>query len=143
MEHNALTIRTLVAEALQNATKHGFWDTPLEFGTSIALIHSELSEALEEVRKGRPAIYYPCNAGGICCEDDGSAHCGSRVYNSESPEIFCKAKSKKPEGYAIELADAVICIANLCGYMGIDLEEAIKIKMEYNVTRPYLHGKKF
>lgn len=138
-----LTISRLVQEAHQNAVNHGFWDNPPEFGTSVALIHSELSEALEEVRADRPAVYYPCNAGGVCCEDDGSAHCGSRVWNPDTPEIFCKAKSKKPEGYATELADAVIRIADLCGYMGIDLEAVIREKMAYNATRPYKHGKSF
>ena len=33
-----------------NAREKGFWDTPREFGTWIALIHSELSEALEADR---------------------------------------------------------------------------------------------
>lgn len=138
-----MTITDLVKNAHQNAVEHGFWDDPPEFGTSIALIHSELSEALEEVRAGRPAVYHPCNAGGVCCEDDGSAECGSRVWNPNTPEIFCKAKSKKPEGYAIELADAVIRIADLCGYLEIDLEAAIREKMEYNASRPFKHGKKF
>ena len=138
-----MTITRLVQDAHQNAAEHGFWDNPPEFGTCIALIHSELSEALEEVRAGRPALYYPCNAGGVCCEDDGNAHCGSRVWNPETPDIFCKAKSKKPEGYAVELADAVIRIADLCGHLGIDLEAAIREKMEYNATRPYKHGKSF
>ncbi len=144
-----LTINELVKNAHQNAVEHGFWEDPPEFGTAIALIHSELSEALEEVRKGRPAVYYPCNAGGVCCEDDGSASCGSRVWNPETPEVFCKAKSKKAEGYAVELADAMIRIADLWGYLkddvdlGIDLEAVIREKMAYNATRPYKHGKKF
>lgn len=44
-----MEIKTLVAKAHENAVKHGFWEPPLSFGTAIALIHSELSEALEEV----------------------------------------------------------------------------------------------
>lgn len=144
MNSNPLTITTLVQEAHEDAVKHGFWDNPPEFGTSIALIHSELSEALEEVRADRPAKYYPCNAGGMCCEDrDWNATCGSRVWNPETPDIYCKAKSNKPEGWAVELADAVIRIADLCGHEGIDLEAIIREKMEYNATRPYKHGKSF
>lgn len=50
---------------------------------------------------------------------------------------------KKPEGVAVELADAVIRIADLCGHLGIDLEAAIALKMDYNETRPFKHGKRF
>ncbi len=44
---------------------------------------------------------------------------------------------------AVELADAVIRIADLCGHLGIDLEAAIDLKMAYNETRPFKHGKRF
>lgn len=42
-----MNITELVGRAHDNAVKHGFWDPPLNFGTAIALIHSELSEALD------------------------------------------------------------------------------------------------
>ena len=130
MENKPLTVIELVKLAHENAVNHGFWDEPPEFGTSISLIHTELSEALEEVRAGNrirpgeptPAIYY--SGGG---------------YVATAPTVCCI----KPEGYAIELADAVIRIADLCGYMGIDLEAAIREKMAYNTTRPRKHGKRF
>ncbi len=35
-----------------NARAHGWWDESREDGTLIALMHSELSEALEALRKG-------------------------------------------------------------------------------------------
>lgn len=50
--------------------------------------------------------------------------------------------SGKPEGFDIELADCVIRIFDLCGALGIDLEEAIHIKSAYNSTRPHRHGGK-
>ena len=126
-----MTINGLVKEAHENACKHGFWDKAPDFGTSIALIHSELSEALEEMRAGNrirpgnpeiPPVYYSGNG-----------------YVSTKQTECCP----KPEGYATELADAVIRIADLCGAMGIDLEAVIREKMEYNATRPKMHGKKF
>ena len=48
----------------------------------------------------------------------------------------------KPEGELIELADAIIRIADWCGFKGWDLEEALKVKIEYNKTRSYRHGNK-
>lgn len=40
--------------AHDTAISKGFWETPREDGTLIALMHSELSEALEAVRHGNP-----------------------------------------------------------------------------------------
>ena len=125
-----MTISGVVERAHENAVNHGFWEPGPDFGTAIALIHSELSEALEEMRAGNrirpgdpvPMIYY--SGGG---------------YVATSPTKACV----KPEGVAIELADAVIRIADLCGHMGIDLESAVALKMEYNEGRPFKHGKLF
>lgn len=130
MDDKPMTITELVQTAHENAVKHGLWDGKPEFGTSIALIQAELSEALEEVRAGNkirpgketPPVYY--SGGG---------------YVATAPTACCH----KPEGYAVELADAVILIASLCGHMGIDLESVIREKMAYNATRPYKHGKQF
>lgn len=47
-----MKINDLVKAAHENAVEKGFWDNPREFGTLIALIHSELSEALEADRHG-------------------------------------------------------------------------------------------
>ena len=44
----------LMHRAHDNATAKGFWEEPKAFAESIALMHSELSEALEADRAGYP-----------------------------------------------------------------------------------------
>lgn len=112
-------------------------------GELIALIHSELSEALEEFRNGHKAteVYYPKPP-----EQDilDELLADKIITQAEFDKMGGEPKLPKPEGVPIEIADAVIRIADLCGYLGIDLEEAIRIKTEYNKTRATRHGgKKF
>lgn len=49
---------------------------------------------------------------------------------------------KKPEGWGIELADVAIRLLDTAEHYNLDLEELIRIKIEYNKTRPYRHGGK-
>lgn len=49
----------------------------------------------------------------------------------------------KPVGFASELADVVIRVADLCGHLGIDLEDEIRMKSNFNETRPRKHGRGF
>lgn len=58
-----------------------------------------------------------------------------------SPAVYGDPGTK-PEGEAIELADAMIRIADYFGYKGWDLEAAVKMKMKYNATRSNRHGGK-
>jgi NTP pyrophosphatase (non-canonical NTP hydrolase) len=47
-----MSINQLIKEAHETAKSKGWWDKPSETGTLLALIHSEVSEALEADRKG-------------------------------------------------------------------------------------------
>lgn len=47
----------------------------------------------------------------------------------------------KPEGLPSELADIVIRVCDFAGHLGIDLEREIRLKSDFNETRPPKHGR--
>ena len=103
------SINSIVESVHNNAKAHGWWEQKREFGSLLMLIVSELSEAFEEFRNNKAAIYYV----------DG-----------------------KPEGIAIELIDVVLRIMDIFGAEGWDFQNALEIKHQFNITRPYKHGGK-
>lgn len=74
------------------------------------------------------------------------------TIHSEVSEAFEEARNgnmhvyydelSKPEGVPIELVDAMIRIMDYFGHMGWDMDELLRFKYEYNLTRDYRHGGK-
>lgn len=100
-------------EVHQNALDHGFWDEEKDIDEIISLIHSEWSEALEELRAGRPMVWFECkeitNDPSICNPKDKTD-----CLNYETKET-CAYRGKKPEGIAVELIDGCLRIIDLLG----------------------------
>lgn len=114
-------INSFIQECHKTAVDKGFYDNvdPTDerfIGTQIALMHSELSEALEEVRDGNIGMYH-------IMKDIG------------------ETTLMKPEGLVVELVDCIIRIFDLCGALNIDLYRALEEKMDYNNHREYKHGR--
>lgn len=48
---------------------------------------------------------------------------------------------QEPEHYTEELADVIITALSAAGYLGIDIDKAVREKMEINRGREWRHGK--
>lgn len=48
----------------------------------------------------------------------------------------------KPDGIAVEMVDCVIRIFDALESWGVDIEEVLRMKHEFNRSRPYKHGNK-
>lgn len=157
-----MTIAELVARSHALSVEKGWYETWPDSGKpissrinipeKIALIHSEISEALEAYRSDGIRKRCPdCNGSGDCQfgTDEGCWKCRGDGFLEVYADKFERDAEKKeyrlagkPEGLVVELADAVIRIADLCGAFGLDLAAAIEIKHAYNETRPHRHGGK-
>ena len=119
-------LNELSKEIHENAVSHGWWDEPRNLLEIAALCHSEISEAVEEYRAGRPMAYV-------------NKFDGKTVYYESNMESW---GGRKPEGIAVEMADCLIRILDWFGHEGLDADAIVREKMEYNRTRPYKHGKR-
>lgn len=98
-----------------NNVEHGFYEggDAENIDRKMLLSVGELIEAQEELRSGH------------------------------EPEEVYYAESGKPEGFGIELADAIIRILDIAEYAGLDMGALMAEKHLFNVTRPHKHGRAF
>jgi NTP pyrophosphatase (non-canonical NTP hydrolase) len=111
-----MTLKELCEKAHANSRDKGWYDVPHDkrnIGEMLMLIVTEVAEAMEDYRDG---------------------NMWEAIPNEDPPG--------KPTGFVSEIADIVIRIGDLCGYLGIDLDGAVQRKMAYNATRSHRHGGK-
>ncbi|AYQ99271.1 nucleotide pyrophosphohydrolase [Brevibacterium phage Cantare] len=122
-----LTIEALVERAHTNSAKKGFWneftkaeikgdETALRalINEKLLLVVSEITEAMEELRSGH------------------------------TPQEIYKGDAGKPEGFGVEIADALIRMFDLVGGLDLPIGDIISQKMGYNSeSRGHMHGRQF
>lgn len=128
------SLQILVADAYRTASEKGWHSKPTSVGDKLALMHSEISEALEEFRQDGDVrkVYFRHPQSPLLPDREGAIK-----FLGED-----RLKEWKPEGLPVELADVLIRIFDFCGRYGIDLGTAVKIKLQYNKQRSYRHGGK-
>ena len=110
------TLDAWIDKVWTNAESHGFHTTPINIDQRIMLIIGELSEFHEHLRNGA------------------------------NPTDHWIDPNGKPDGPAVELADVQIRLWDLIGDLNFEpnqFEQIILAKHDYNVTRPFKHGKEF
>lgn len=119
--------RGIQRDVHKNAHDHGWWEGDNHNdGEKVALMHSELSEALEALRVGNPA-----SEKNLLSETQLD-------LPFDPPQVLPLSCVEE------ELADVVIRIMDYAEYRGFDIAQAIVQKHNYNRGRPHKHGgKKF
>jgi len=110
-----MTLNELRDKCHAMAVEKGWYESGhRNIGEALMLVVTEVAEAMEEARRS----------------------------NALLETYFLPSSPTKPEGFPIELADVLIRVFDLAGSLGVDLDEAVRMKMEYNATRPHRHGGK-
>lgn len=103
----------------------GFHESNRPFSEEIALMHSELSEALESWRDNEPILWFK-----------------DKNQGGQFPDLYDDGgEIRKSEGASAELADTIVRIADSAETRQMSLAEALIFKLRYNATRPRMHGK--
>lgn len=124
----------LIEKAHGVAKEKGFWDEERNVPEMLMLVVSELSEALEALRKGH---YSDPFATAVLAEDLNN-------WDDSLKDAWKNGFEKAVKSsFEDEIADVAIRLFDMCGGLKIDLEKHIEMKMKYNSLRPYKHGKKF
>lgn len=121
-------INILIQEAYSNSVAHGFWE---EYHRMYSLL---LVAAPDGAYSRKLELDTKLSKQMLMVSELGEACEGVR---KPTPDAHCPEFTSEE----IEMADAMIRIADYAGAFGLRLAQAIQAKMEYNKSRPYKHGK--
>lgn len=136
---------------------HGFTPPSLNnLAEKLLLTVEEITEAFREDRNRQhlDEIRYSADIGwwcrlhhrtvcGICPDKPMASPYALPVLQSSMNSAWERYELSKPEGFPIEVADAMMRLTDICYSLQIDLQTALDIKMSYNEQRPTGHGRKY
>ena len=112
------TLNTMRDAIYKDAVAHGLWEST----------DYTVKECIEEARQeGEPAD-----------QEDMMRGWAMEAIRREVNEL---EMTLSEEEYVEELADVIIASLSVAGKLGIDIDAAVKRKMEINKARPWKHGK--
>ena len=133
-------INQLAREIHENNKRKGFYDTQKNIGEMLALIHSEVSEALEADRNGRYEEK-------ILAEVDGHHQYISPakfvMSIKDDVEFQLQHEIKVKDTVEAELVDVLIRTFDMLHYLEADIEDFLAAIMRYNSLRKHKHGRKY
>lgn len=148
----------MIKTSLNELSKHvheyvkskGFWEKPRTIVELLCLVHEEVSEAVKEIRNGHApneTYYSGKNTLPALSGEYERAETAQIVFESNEKNIvyitpYNSVRAVKPEGVPSELIDIIFRVCDIAGYYGIDLDAMAKEKMDFNETRPKMHGGK-
>ena len=116
---NHISLNTLRDSIFEDAVAHGLWE-----GTD-CIVKECIDAAIQE---GEPAD-----------QEEMMRGLAMEFIRREVNEL--DEASVNAEAYTDELADVIIASLSVAGKLGIDIDEAVRRKMEINKGRPWKHGK--
>lgn len=146
-------------EIHQWACAKGWWSRQSDtIAAKLLLVHSEVSEAAEELRKARPCPHGSpeVDFDDLCVRRFKYDRIGLDVdldyfrvrrfkYDRSGLETEVPTIGEhigKPVGFPSEIADTLIRLLDLCGRLGLNPDAIVAEKMRYNWTRKERHGGK-
>ena len=114
-----MNLTELQREAHAIAKEKGWWSQERTFGDCIALVHSELSEALKAYREHGVESWIVAWAAHV--SGDGVITTGDGMEVTDKPVRLGDVPTSKLCGVASELADVVIRVADIAEWYGVDL----------------------
>ena len=119
------SLNTLRDAIYEDAVAHGLWEKTDNTVQSIIEYYQELE------RDNLLCVPYD--------QDEVMRVQAAKIIGEEQAEL--ELSSEDEEAYAEELADVIITSLSVAGKLGIDIDAAVRRKMEINKARPWKHGK--